>query len=148
MVQSLHLRGYQRLRICPGLSASGGNWRCAITPAANTRPAHGARLARDGGDRVAHYSAASELDYFGWEDARHADPDQLAVKFIARFAVIAEAARGSDWPYAGWYVEMLHRTYPSALPIAYADWDLPSDCMIAIGGAEKIQIPFPPIHQP
>jgi hypothetical protein len=37
MVGELHVRGYQRLRIAPGMSASGCYWRCSVTPAAHIR---------------------------------------------------------------------------------------------------------------
>jgi hypothetical protein len=32
LVLELHLRGYQRLPALPGLSPSGGYWRCSIAP--------------------------------------------------------------------------------------------------------------------
>ena len=68
----------------------------------------------------------------------------LAELFIDRFPEIAEAGRGSDWLYVGWYLEMLHLTYPDSLPIAYADWDLPKDCLASTGGKQGVRIPSPP----
>jgi hypothetical protein len=76
---------------------------------------------------TAHYTSGQERKYFGWEDAAHLTPSRLAELFIERFPDIAEAGRGSDWVYAGWYLDMLHLTYPDTFPIAYADRGLPRD---------------------
>ena len=143
LVQSLHLRGYQRLRIAPSMSPSGMHWRCAITPVSNILRAHGAMLAHH--DRLAaHYTSADGRAYFGWTDATHQGPDRLAEWFVARFPEIAEAGRGSDWLYAGWYVEMLHLTYPASFPIAFADWETPANCLATVGDAGPARVPLPP----
>ncbi len=143
LVQSLHLRGYQRLRIAPGMSPSGGYWRCNITPVANILRRHGA-LSADYVRLTAHYSSGDEQTYFDWKDAQYASPDRLAELFTARFPLIAEAGRGSDWLYAGWYIEMLHLTYPRSFPIAFADRDLPSDSLTSVGERNDLRIPMPP----
>ncbi len=143
LVQALHVRGYQRLRIVPGMSPSGMHWRCNITPVTNILRTHGAMPA-DYSRLTAHYSSADERDYFGWKDARHGDPDRLAELFLARLPDIAEAGCGSDWLYAGWYIEMLHLTYSAAFPIAYADWELPADCLTTVGDGEAVRVPLPP----
>jgi len=143
MVGELHLRGFQQLRIAPGMSAAGSHWRCAITPVANISTLHGARLISDD-PLVANYSTGSERDYFGWTDAGHCTPSELAELFIKRFPSITAAGRGSDWLYAGWYVEMLGLTFPDGFPIGYADWELPSDYLTITGGREGVRIPMPP----
>lgn len=146
LVQELHLRGYQRVRIAPGLAPSGMHWRCTITHAGNISAPHGARVISSS-QACAHYSSASEADYFGWTDARGLAPGRLAERFLARFPAIAAAGRGSDWPYVGWYVEMLHLTYPGALPIAYADRDMPDDHLPTIGEG-AVRVPMPPPGDP
>lgn len=93
---------------------------------------------------TAHYTSGDERKYFGWDDAAHATPSQLAELFIKRFRAIAEAWRGSDWVYAGWYLEMLSLTYPDSLPIAYADWEMPVDFLPSIGKRADLRIPLPP----
>jgi hypothetical protein len=144
LVQSLHLRGYQRLRIAPGMSASGAHWRCEITPVTNIRRSHGAEIASRKLP-VQHYSSASGNTYFGWEDAPHADPDRLAERFIASFPELTTGGRGRDWAYVGWFTEMMNLTYPTSLPIAYADYELPAAHMTAVGArASEIEIPLPP----
>ena len=63
--------------------------------------------------------------------------------FLLRgFRRFVAAGRGSDWLYAGWYLEMLHLTYPYGFPIAYADWDLPTDYIL--GATGDVHIPMPP----
>lgn len=121
MVGELHKRGFQRLRIVPGVAPSGVYWRCTITHAGNILRTHGALLARRDPD-VARYTTGDGNRYFGWEDAREDTARQLAVKFMARFPEIAERGRGRDWAYAGWYVEMLGLAERGVLPVAYADW--------------------------
>lgn len=143
VVSDLHVRGFQRIRIAPGVSASGMIWRCAITPASNISSEHGARIV-SWDNLAAHYASSSEEKYFGWTDVVRATPGMLAELFIARFPMIVEAGRGSDWLYAGWYLEMLHLTYPDAFPIAYADWELPRDHLTTMGGRSDVRIPLPP----
>jgi hypothetical protein len=144
LVQGLHLRGYQRLRIAPGMAPSGLHWRCAITAVTNIRRSHGAEIASRK-IPTEHYSSSSGRTYFGWDDSAHADPDRLAERFIARFPELVAEARGRDWAYVGWYTEMMNLTYPASLPIAYADYELPAALMTAVGdGASELTIPLPP----
>lgn len=120
MVHELHKRGYQRLRIVPGLSGA-GYWRCHVTPVGNVLRAHGA-MARDPGRQSATYTSGMDNAYFGWEDARRDTARDLADRFLARFPEIAEPGRGRDWAYAGWYVEMLGIAERGHLPVSYAEW--------------------------
>ena len=144
MVSELHVRGYQRIRIEPGMAASGAAWRCAMAPATSFSATHGARLA-EGAPLAARYSSADEREYFGWTDAAHVTPGQLADLFIERFPQIVQSGKGSDWPYAGWYLEMLHITYPDSFPVAYADWwDFPTDYLPTTGARKDLRIPLPP----
>ena len=139
MVSELHVRGYQRIRIAPGMAPSGCYWRCAVTPASNVGPR---AFLTDANWLTATYSSGQGRHYFSWRDAARATPSQLANLFIERFPAIAAEGRGTDWAYAGWYLEMLHLTYPNQLPIAYADWDLPTDCLATTSGS--VEIPWPP----
>lgn len=144
MVSDLHRRGYQRLRIAPGLSPGGEHWRCSITPITNISNKHGARLV-DWEHLSAHYTSGAGAKYFDWSYAANLDPAKLALRFIEEFPLIVEAGRGSDWGYAGWYQEMLGLTHPDYLPIAYRDEGCPKDRLLAIGNkGEIIDIPLPP----
>lgn len=144
MVTELHVRGYQRLRIAPGMAPSGCYWRCSITPVTNISNRHGARMLSSD-EAAVHYTSGQEREYFGWKDAAHVSPGRLAELFIKRFPRIVEAGQGADWVYAGWYLDMLHLTYPNNFPIAYADWDLPSDYLPATGERDDVRIPLPPV---
>ena len=121
MVHELHKRGYQLLRIAPGMSASGCHWRCAITPRSNIFKTHGAML-KDVDRCAAHYTSGQDNQYFGWSDATTDTVQQLADRFMERYPEIVDAAIGDDWSYAGWYVRMLGYAERGLFPIAYADW--------------------------
>jgi hypothetical protein len=121
MVHELHKLGYQRLRIVPGMSPSGVHWRCSITHAGNVLQTHGA-MAKQSDREMARYSSANGNAYFGWGDARQDTAQQLASKFLTRCSDIAEKGRGIDWPYVGWYVQMLGMAEKGIFPVAYADW--------------------------
>jgi hypothetical protein len=136
MLSELHVRGYQRLRMAPGMSPSGMHWRCTITPVQNVLRSNGARIA-SWDTLTAHYTSADERRYFGWTDAAHASPSRLAEMFIERLPAVAAAGYGEDWLYAGWYQHMVHWTYPDAFPIAYADWyDEPAGGRLSTIGGE------------
>jgi hypothetical protein len=150
MVLELHLRGFQCLRIEPAISPSGMHWRCAVAPASLFSERHGARLSAEAGSSkhplVARYTTGEGVRFCGWRDLHPSTtPSGLANRFAARFPDIVRAGHGSDWAYSGWYVEMLHLTYPSLLPYALADWDTPDDYLPVTGDPdESMRIPLPP----
>jgi hypothetical protein len=144
LVQELHLRGYQRLRIVPYMAPSGAYWRCTITPASNILRTHGALLVSDDDRLVARYSSGAEREYFGWSDVAHARPSDLASVFTKRMPALVEAGRGSDWVYVGWYVEMLNLTFPDSLPVAFADYSAPTHYLTTVGPGPTRRIPLPP----
>jgi hypothetical protein len=149
MVGILHARGYQRLRICPGLSASGAYWRCSVTPVTNVLKENGAKFL-DWDTLSAHYTTSQRLKFFGWDDADSLTPDQMADRFIERFPDISAAGHGADWAYAGWYQDMLRLTQPDAFPIAYSDYfDSDVGGLPCLGGnrAEELVVPYPPPGQ-
>lgn len=149
MVHELHLRGYQRLRIAPGMAPSGMHWRCSVAPVSLISSSHGARVhSKQCWDPlIAHYTTGQGTSYFDWEDASHATPSSLATRFIERMPQTANAGKGSDWLYAGWYIEMLHLTYPNHFPIVYADWPTEQNSIptLSFGGSiDGPNIPLPP----
>src|SRR4051794_14818400 len=82
LVNELHVRGCQRVRIAPGMAPSGVHWRCTVTPVSNISRQHGARLiAWD--TLAANYSSSQEREYFGWPSAPHATPSRRADLFVA-----------------------------------------------------------------
>ena len=145
LVRELHLRGYEQIRISPGMSASGMYWRCSITPASNIELNHGARIIDYGGPNAA-YTSADEDKPFGWSDFANCTPAELADKFIESFTGISSAGLGRDTAYVKWYRDMLEATEPDSFLIAYADCDLPPDHLITVG-AKPIEIPMPPLPE-
>lgn len=144
MVHELHKLGYQRLRIAPGMSASGAHWRCAVTHIGNIQRSHGAMLCEYDRDAV-HYTTGQDNSYFGWEDARQDTARDLAARFLDRCPAIARLAEGADWMYAGWYVQMLGVAERGTLPVAYADWyDEPDPRWLPTTAGFDSGLPMPP----
>lgn len=122
MVHELHKAGYQRVRICPGMSGSGLHWRCGVTVATNIFRNNGALWVNwDLPDLTAKYTSADENRYFGWKDAADDTARQMAGKFVERFPQLVQEGAGADWCYAGWYVEMLGWAERGDFPMAYGD---------------------------
>jgi hypothetical protein len=144
MVSELHARGYQKIRIAPSMAPSGLYWRCAITSSSCISSRHGAIIANCYG-LIARYSSSSGRKYFDWDDATRYNPSRLAELFIKRFPEIANSGKGSDWAYAGWYLEMLYLTDPDCLPIASADYPLPKNYIRVVGERDDVMIPLPPV---
>lgn len=63
MVHELHKQGYQRIRIMPGMSSSGADWRCSITHVGNIAPKDGAKIV-DWQLDCAHYTSGQDNSYF------------------------------------------------------------------------------------
>jgi hypothetical protein len=154
MVAELHKRGYQRLRISPGMS-NVGSWRCAITSADNIRPLNGAMVTRDDDDLVARYLAPTGSQYFGWSDASGATARDLARLFLERFPDICSRGLGRDWSYAGWFVEVLGVAEGGRFPVAYTKSDgltlggedRPSSLVTTsiASSLEPVELPPPPL---
>lgn len=135
MVGHLHKMGYERLRLDPGIAASGFFWRCHVLPVTLS----GQRIRIDvdldeEGD--SSYSSSEGDKFFGWTDAGNDTPQQLAAKFIERFPKRAGLGFGADEEYAGWYARMLEQTAPMGIIYGYADYPLP-----AHGGMGVINLP-------
>jgi hypothetical protein len=116
MVHELHKVGYQRLRISPGYSLDGTEWRCYLLAADDMRP--------DGWtpssiDKAHLYTSAEGKWYFGWSDAGTDSARSLAAKFLERFPETARAGAGQDWAYAGWLTSALGCAENSRLPVLY-----------------------------
>lgn len=120
MVHDLHKLGYQKLRILPYMAPSGCYWRCEIRPARDFSSSDGGKLTVHG-EPIARYSSADADRFFGWQDAGDDDPLDLALKFTDCFPVVNEVGLGSDWSYAGWYVELLSNVDCAYIPYFFAD---------------------------
>lgn len=117
MVHELHKAGYQRLRIAPGYSADGKEWRCLLTSADDVR-SDGWIPAESG--YSASYSGKEGKKFFGWTDAGDDDARKLAAKFVERFPELSRASAGRDWAYAGWLASVLGQAENGRLPALFS----------------------------
>ena len=89
--------------------------------------------------RAARYGSGQRAHCFGWTDASDDSPEELATKFIDRYAELCASGHGPDEAYAHWYVEMLEATEPDGLIYSYADWEMPIDQLPFLGGAADVR---------
>jgi hypothetical protein len=141
VVAELHDRGYQYLRIAPGLSPSGMSWRCEVASVVEFRSDHGALLQSGCTQRLQFdsnrlFRGAVTID-------PKASVATVATQLVADFPKIASACLGTDRAYVRWFSEMLALIRPDALPFAYADYRV-SDIGLATVG-RKLLVPMPPL---
>jgi hypothetical protein len=80
----------------------------------------------------AGYSGANDGKYFEWRDADQDDRRELADKFVKRFPRIARYGGGWDYPYAGWFQQMLGLAESGFFPVAFGDYFEPSPGMLCV----------------
>lgn len=115
MVHNLHLSGYERLRVCPGISVT-GSWRCFITPASNMFDNGWQPMSLDG---TKVFAAEIGPDFFGWERSARDDHGGLAVNYLFRFTDQLACAEGRDPKYVQWFADMLGEAEQGRLPIIF-----------------------------
>lgn len=120
MVAELHARGFQRMRIAPGLGSNGSDWRCSVVPASRMDPAHGAHE-QVGNLLAARYSTAEDYHYFGWNDGEKMTVSEMAESFVRTFTTVCEQALGSDVVYANWFLSVIRAAQAGALPVAFSE---------------------------
>lgn len=153
MVRELHRLGFERLRVAPGMSASGSSWRCSIVPASCVSQAHGSKIdhsSLEELEKVAKkefwaytYGSGQQQEPFGWKDAYFDSPSHLACKFIERQPEVVFSGWGSDITYAAWYQKMLDQTQPNGVFVSYADYGLPRDFLVQMVSGE-VNVTLPP----
>jgi len=119
-VRVLHQRGYQGIRVLPGMSASGMYWRVAVTAAENLGHTGWYPTLRDW-DRAITYSTGAGTQFAGATVAVTSSPEDVADLIL--YAMPALQTAHLDPEYARWYdtlLELVERH--DALPIAYADY--------------------------
>ena len=155
MVGELHARGYQRLRVFPYAKLMW--WRCELAPAELFDPLNDTCMEiKPEYERAGLVARASSGDCshpFGWKQNISQIPLQhLADLFLESFPAIARGSNGRDLPYAEWYQDMLKRTSPDVLPIAYyndyGDQAMYDPMRLASqgGGGREGTMPLPPVY--
>jgi hypothetical protein len=142
MVRVLHLKGYECLRINPGMSPSGGYWRCEFLAGSMTLTGT-VEFDEAGRVETAKYTSGQERKYFGWSDAASDLPEKLAAKFVVRFPELSAKCVGRDQEYVEWYAKMLQDTNPVGFIYSYADYPLPDD-YLPVQNMPDMKIPPPP----
>ena len=144
-VRELHEQGLQRLRVVPSIAPSGLAWRCDLTHAGDVSNAPGARLCNWAA--AFHYSSAQGYDYFGSGDLSALSPSELSVAIRDMCPGLTRDSTGDDPDYVAWFAEVVRATHPHHLPYAFADWETPTDHLLAAafwGDLPEIRLPLPP----
>jgi hypothetical protein len=101
MVEVLHRRGLQRLRITPYMAPSGLFWRLTVSA--------------PGCDDVDRWTTGNPDDGL--------DGEALADQFVADHPALVEAGRGADPEYAAWVTRVVDLARRGWLAYFFADWD-------------------------
>ncbi len=101
MVEALHSRGLQRLRITPSIAPSGLYWRLSVYVL--------------GCDDVDRWTTGNPDDGL--------EAEALADQFIADHPALAEAGRGADPAYAAWVARVVNLAREGWLAYFHADWE-------------------------
>ena len=147
-IHILHRRGYQRLRIVPGVSGTGMAWRCGITPSSNIIGLHGALARSFNWDDMPQYSSASEYDFFGqeWGFGPNSSPERIADRILQTFPEILKRSIGWDYAYAGWFTMIVGAASRGVYPKAFGDYvDLIENCWLS--ATHGVALPPPPRPQ-
>lgn len=115
MVEVLHRRGLQRLRITPSIAPSGLYWRLSVHA--------------EGCDDVDRWTSGNPDDGL--------DGEQLADRFVAEHPELAEAGRGADPAYAEWLSRVVELARRNRLPYFFADWETDDSHGVPLTGADE-----------
>lgn len=127
-IHQLHHRGYEQLRLAPGMSPSGCHWRCSIAPKSNMSDSNGAMIHNfDGLSVHGSISGSGEGGYQGIEFSAYSTPSALADAIQKTFPEVMQESFGPDPDYVRWYEDLLTYVNRGLLPVAYADWYTPPD---------------------
>ena len=111
MVQELHKRGFEKLRIIPSLAPSGMYWRCSFIDEAKKKD----------------FSASNWIHNHENENSREEiklTTQELADLFIKENSEFIDHCKGKNEEYTKWYSEMLQQLKKGELPYAFADWNM------------------------
>ncbi len=152
----LHRRGFERLRVAPSLSPSGGYWRCTIAPAqcffgrdgATIDPPRSIALYQTfaGMEERPTYTSGQGPVCFEWGSCYELEAEEMADRFEKSFPCMLSVTRQPDLEYVEWFKHMLQVTHPTGLIYAQADFPLPED-YLPCGMADHVRVPFPPVPQ-
>jgi hypothetical protein len=115
MVEVLHRRGRQRLRVTPSIAPTGLHWRLSV-----------------------HVEGCVDVDR--WTSGNPddgLDAEALADRFEAEHPALAEAGRGDDAAYAAWLSGAVAVARRGWLPYFFADWESDDHQGVPLSGPEE-----------
>jgi ADP-ribosyl-[dinitrogen reductase] hydrolase len=115
MVETLHRRGFQRLRITPAIAPSGLHWRLSVHA--------------PGCEDVDRWTSGNPDDGL--------DAEQLADRFVTEHPALAAAGRADDPAYAAWLGRAVHVARSGWLPYFFADWPTDDVDGVPLSGPEE-----------
>lgn len=128
MVEELHKRGFQKLRVIPSLSPSGMNWRCRFVEKSKRYECLSSNWICDHEIE----NSTEELEY---------TTQELADLFTQENKEFIEHCKGEDEEYKNWYSQMLRQLKKDELPYAFADWGIPEGTWRTSEGNEIKTLP-------
>ena len=138
-VEEIHKLGYEKLRICPGISPNGCAWRCVLTVKENTNKDYGIYMSDF------DYEAVYPSNGFIHEwDMMQLSPYDNAVRFLKEHPKFEKLAKGKDPEYAKWFKLVVRAVYNGHIPWAYDDWSHTTDHVFLTGVDMGKGLPMPP----
>lgn len=115
MVHELHLRGYEQLRLFPGMSPNGCSWRWMIYPKV---------LIKD--NEFEKHGDCTPFECLRGSTGQAVPENKqnpiLVEEFIKGFEGYIELAKGEDKEYVKWYQTIVEHAQNNDFPIAFADF--------------------------
>lgn len=141
IVHELHQRGYEQLRLLPGMSPNGCAWRWRIYPKALMGEDN--RFER-GGDCTPFDSIISENNMLGSTGEAYPEEKRdfvTADQFIESHERFIEMAKGDDAEYVNWFAKIVEHAKNNDFPIGFADGPIGRKWLFT---SSKEELEFPP----
>jgi hypothetical protein len=109
MVQELHKRSFEKLRIIPSLAPSGLFWRCSFLYESKSP------------ECIASNWLSDCENMYSQEEIAKMTPQTLADLFIQENADFIAHCKGENAEYIKWFAEMIEQLEEKELPFAFSD---------------------------
>lgn len=139
MVEEIHKLGYEKLRICPGISPNGCAWRCVLTVKENTNKKYGIYISD-----FNHPAVFPSNGFIHKWDMMQLSPYENAIRFLKEHPQFEKKAKGKDPEYTKWYKLVVRAVYNGHIPWAYDDWSHSTDHVFLTGMDIDKGLPMPP----
>ncbi len=123
MVEELHKRGFENLRVIPSLSPSGIYWRCKFVNGKENKCYWLYPLLEEKSEEVKQTTS------------------ELADLFIKERHDFIETCKGENKEYTEWFSEMVNSLETEELPYAFSDYFSPTDFWKTSAGREIKTLP-------